>query len=198
MRPSKLVKRFAMLMVALPAAGEDAAAHRPGPFDAPSDIDIERLSDHPEHLPTLRAWFEQEWPDYYGADGRGDAAVDLDAYARARGLPVGLVALSGDTLCGFAALRADSIPSRSHLRPWATAGLVPPGLRRRGIGAKLLAGVERLALGMRFERIYCATSTSAGLLERNGWRLMEYIDHDRARVAIFERTLIDDQAPGVA
>lgn len=162
------------------------------------NIGIERFSDHPEHLPTLRAWFEEAWPDYYGADGPGDAAVDLDAYARPHGLPAGLVALSGGMLCGFAALRADSIPSRSHLCPWATAGLVPPGLRRRGIGAELLAGVERLALDLRFERIYCATSTSAGLLARNGWRLMEYVDHDRTRVAIFDKALIDDRLPRVA
>jgi hypothetical protein len=53
--------------------------------------------------------------DYYGGGCRGDAAADLRAYASAPGLPIGVVALCGETLCGVAALRADSIPGRSHL-----------------------------------------------------------------------------------
>ena len=125
----------------------------------PGELRIERLSEHPECLPELKTWFEREWPEYYGAGGIGDASADLRAYSTTEELPIGLVALRDATLCGVAALRAVSISSRSHLGPWAGAGLVLPGLRRRGIGAMLLAALEQLARSMRFERIYCATST---------------------------------------
>jgi len=53
----------------------------------------------------------------------------------------------------------------------------------------LLATVEELAARLGFEHIYCATSTSAHLLERSGWRLMERVAHDGTVVGIYEKAL---------
>jgi hypothetical protein len=47
---------------------------------------------------------------------------------------------------------------------------------------------------MGFERIYCATSTSASLLERNAWRLIEYLEHEGTRLAIFEKRVQEGAA----
>ena len=49
---------------------------------------VVRLADHADHLPELQRWFAQEWADYYGPDGPGDAAADLQAYCRRDGLPL--------------------------------------------------------------------------------------------------------------
>jgi GNAT superfamily N-acetyltransferase len=154
-----------------------------------NEIRVDRLANHPECLPLIRQWFEDEWPSYYGPNGQGDAAFDVRSYASDSTLPVGIVAFRDGELCGVAALKADSVSTRSDLTPWAGAGFVLPSLRRRGIGARLLGGVEQLARELGFARIYCATSTSASLLERNAWRFMERISHVGELLAIYEKAL---------
>ncbi|MGA6925597.1 MAG: GNAT family N-acetyltransferase [Desulfosarcina sp.] len=151
----------------------------------PVGIRIEPLAAHAEVLPLLQRWFEMEWPSYYGKDGPGNAQRDLQVLANRGSLPMGLVAFCGDRLCGVAALKAESIASHRHLSPWAAAGLVKPSERGRGIGTQLLAGLEREACRLGFQRLYCATNTAESLLHRRGWKLMELIVHEGVDLGIF-------------
>jgi GNAT superfamily N-acetyltransferase len=150
---------------------------------------IEPLADHPEALPVLKAWFETEWGTYYGPNGPGDAAKDLSAYSNHRELPIGLVALCDDELCGIAALKPESITIRSHLSPWAAAGLVIPRYRGRGIGTQLLGAVEEVARGLGYAHIYAGTSTAPRLLERRGWQFLERVRYHGDDVSIYEKAL---------
>lgn len=150
---------------------------------------IVALATQPRHQAELRRWFETEWADYYGPAGIGDAAADLAAFAHGDELPVALIAVRGDELCGIAALKRDAFRGFEALSPWASAGLVKPELRGRGIGAALIAGLEDEARRRGFTRIYGATSTAATLLRRRGWRERETVMHDGAEVAIFEKAL---------
>jgi GNAT superfamily N-acetyltransferase len=152
-------------------------------------ISIQALAEHPEVLPMLQEWFEAEWPDHYGEAGPGDALLDLESYARGDVLPSGVVAFTGDRVCGVAALKSESIRSHAHLSPWAAAGYVQPALRGRGIGAMLLQELEALARRLGFEHIYCATETSESLLTRGGWRLMERTEEGGRPLAIFTKRL---------
>jgi GNAT superfamily N-acetyltransferase len=154
-----------------------------------NSIRIERMADHVGLLPLLKVWFQSEWPAYYGQEGSGDVESDLRAYSNGHGLPVGLVAFRDNEVCGVAALKLESIATRSDLGPWAGAGFVPPQHRRQGIGARLLGSVETAAREHGFPRIYCATSTSASLLERNAWLLLERVSHDGALISIYEKAL---------
>jgi GNAT superfamily N-acetyltransferase len=156
---------------------------------APAPVRIEPLAAHHGSLPLLAACFEAEWPGHYGPEGPGSALRDLEAFADPRSLPVGVIALLQDEPCGAAALKADSIPTHRHLTPWAAAGWVHPSLRGRGIGALLLAAVEEQASLRGFERIYCGTSTSEGLLRRGGWRLDETVVHDGQALGIYSKAL---------
>jgi hypothetical protein len=56
-------------------------------------LSIEPLVSHPQVIPVLCEWFEAQWSDYYGPDGKGSALQDLKAYAHQGSLPVGMVAL---------------------------------------------------------------------------------------------------------
>ncbi len=150
---------------------------------------IEPLALHPEALPVLRQWFEEEWASYYGPDGPGDAQRDLMAYANRGSLPVGVVAFRDGVLCGIAALKADSIASHRHLAPWAAAGLVKASERGQGIGAQLLAALEQEARNLGFDQIYCGTSTAESLLTRCGWQLHEHILHEGEGLGIYRKAL---------
>jgi GNAT superfamily N-acetyltransferase len=150
---------------------------------------ISYLADHPEAVPVLKEWFQTEWADYYGPTGPGDAERDLIAYSSREKLPVGLVAFCEDRLCGIAALKPDSISTHTHLCPWAAAGLVAPGFRRRGIGASLVSALEDVARDLGYSTIYCGTSTAIGLLTRNGWEFMERVSCSGEDVSVYQKAL---------
>jgi predicted N-acetyltransferase YhbS len=148
-------------------------------------VRVELLIDHPEAMPILRTWFEQEWASYYGAGGPGDAHRDLQSFANRHTLPLGLVALIDGQVAGIAALKPDSIASHAHLSPWVAAGMVDPALRGRGIGCELLAGLCAQARKLGCNRIFCGTSTARRLLERTGWTLLENISHEGETLGIY-------------
>ncbi len=147
------------------------------------------LAAHPEAVPLLREWFEAEWPSYYGASGPGDALRDLQAFANRGSLPVGVVAFREGSLCGVAALKAESIASHRHLTPWAAAGLVKPSERGQGIGSRLLAALEQEARNLGYRQIYCGTSSAQTLLQRCGWQLVETIVHEGENLGIYSKAL---------
>lgn len=154
-----------------------------------TDLYIEPLALHREVLPILRAWFESEWPTYYGVGGRGNAQRDLEAYANQSGLPFGVVAFRDGSVCGVAVLKAESIATHAHLSPWAAGGVVRRDLRGQGIGEQLVLALEREAKAMGFRRIYCGTKTAESLLRRAGWQLLERVDHDGEVLGIYEKAL---------
>jgi GNAT superfamily N-acetyltransferase len=163
------------------------------PADARADpaVDIRPLAELRHLVPTLAAWFEAEWPAYYGPDGRGDARADLLAYADTGGAPFGLVALRSLEPCGFVALKREAFPSHPHLSPWVGAACVPPSLRRRGIGRALLQALEQHAQAFGYARIHCATATAESLLQRCGWSLLARVAHEGQTVGIYERALAE-------
>ena len=154
-----------------------------------SEVRIGYLVDHPEVLPALERLFENEWADYYGADGPGHASRDLLAYSNRGQLPIGVVAFGGSEPCGVAALKPDSISTHKHLTPWIGAGMVAPQFRRRGIGARLVSALEDVARELGFATIYCGTSTANSLLMREGWQFVEVAHYSNEAVSIYEKKL---------
>lgn len=155
----------------------------------PPLLHFAHLADHPELIPLLQQWFEAEWSAHYGPQGPGDAAAELASFAQRDTLPLAILAFRGEALCGMAALKAEPLPSHPHLTPWAAAGMVAPAHRGQGIGAQLLSGLEDVARGLGFPRIYCCAGTSDSLLLRGGWRLVEQIDADGEQLTVFEKVL---------
>ena len=139
-------------------------------------------------MPLLASWFVEEWPEWYGPGGRGDAVADLTAFARSQStLPIGVIALERNVPVGVMALKAESLPTHCHLRPWAAAGLVLPSHRGNGIGAELLEVLVRQAGALGYPRIYCGTATAVSLLRRSGWSELERTEHEGETVVIFSR-----------
>jgi len=147
------------------------------------------LAEHRDFIPLLQRWFESEWPSYYGANGPGNALEDLRAFANRGSLPIGVVALRQGVICGVAALKPESIASHRHLSPWASAGLVLPAERGKGIGSLLLAALECEARRLGFPFIYCGTGTAHTLLRRRTWEFMEWVAQDGQSLGIYRKAL---------
>lgn len=140
-------------------------------------------------LVTVKSWFISEWPAWYGPSGPGNIDHDLQAFAASENvLPVGVLVLEGSEVVGAGALKADSIPSHSHLGPWAAAGYVIPSHRGRGVGAFLLQGLVARARELGFQYIYCGTSTANALLARSGWSLIETTELQGKPLGVYRST----------
>ncbi|MEX2962475.1 GNAT family N-acetyltransferase [Microbulbifer sp. TYP-18] len=150
---------------------------------------IRPLYERKQDIPQLAAFFESEWPSYYGPSGPGDALADIQSYASESALPRGLVACINGVPSGFMALKHDSITVRPKLGPWAAAGYVVPNLRGRGLGSKLVAGIEDTAATMGFRKIYSGTSKAHNLLLGAGWTEEEVLAYGGAIVTIYSKQL---------
>ncbi|MGO1070612.1 GNAT family N-acetyltransferase [Lysobacter sp. CA199] len=156
---------------------------------APLRPRIALLADHAEALPPLLRLFEAEWPQYYGAQGPGDAARDLAAYCGRDSLPVGMVAVLDGEVVGVAALKAESIDAYPQFTPWVAAGLVAPPWRGRGIGAQLIAALEAQAMRLGHRALYAGTATAGSLMRRLGWEYLDTTPQHGVNVAVFRKRL---------
>ena len=151
-------------------------------------VTISPLTQYRDFVPLLSSWFVEEWPEWYGPRGRGNAVADLTAFATSESkLPVGFIALEKNVPVGVMALKAESLPTHRHLCPWAAAGLVLPSHRGRGIGAQLLGVLVQRASALAYPRVYCGTATAVSLLRRGGWSELETIQHEGEAIAIFSK-----------
>ena len=154
---------------------------------------IESLADHIELVPQLQEWFEQEWRPYYGPEGPGNALEDLRACCNRDQLPIALIALHNDELCGTAALKHESVSTHRHLAPWLAALLVAPEFRRRGIAERLIEAIEQRARRLGFERLHVGSgkgsSTPESALRARGWELVERAPYFIGEVSIFRKIL---------
>lgn len=130
---------------------------------------IARLADVPGVLGDIAELYTMIWPGWYGPTGPGDALTDLTERCRDKGLPLGLVLLSGERLIGAAALAAVSFGAMAGEGPWLIGLAITPVQRRQGHATRLIARAEAEARAAGAQWLYCTTLAAAGVLIRRGW-----------------------------
>lgn len=146
-------------------------------------------------VPAIKALvvrlYIRQWPQWYGPDGPGDAAADVDAACRAEGLPLALVALDADdVLSGTITLKEESLGSENVIGPWLGALVVEPARRRQGIGGALIEAGQNLARELGFSEVYATTDAAAGLLMERGWKPNGmHVQSQRGELAIYCKRL---------
>ncbi len=133
---------------------------------------ISLLADHKEVLPILTDWYLLEWEPYYGVHGTGNAQADLESRCNYDEIPIGLVAMEGDRVCGTIALDQDAA---TDLTPSVVGLLVDRAHRRKGIGKELLKSAENLARKLGYKRVYMSTTVLGNLLEGRGWQQLKEV-----------------------
>ena len=155
-----------------------------GNFNYIAEMKIKPLAEHNELLPILTEWYMSEWELYYGVDGPGDAQSDLESRCNYEEIPIGLVAIEGDQVCGTVALDLDAA---TNLTPSVVGLLVDRAYRRRGIAAALLKSAEDLAHTLGYSRVYMSTTVLGDLLERMGWHKfgeVEFLNAERGLIYV--------------
>ncbi len=158
------------------------------------DIRIVPLAEVPDKIAELARWFVAEWEPYYGDDGPGDAMDDLAACCNRDALPIAFVALDaeGEPL-GTAALKAESVGSKSGQSPWLAALLVDPDQRRCGVGTVLVAAIEAEARRMGFDALYVSTDAGENIVRKRGWQPLDTVSSLRGPITVYRCDLTTHQ-----
>ncbi|MFN3249461.1 GNAT family N-acetyltransferase [Roseibium album] len=152
---------------------------------------IVALETVPEAVGQIVQWFESEWPDWYGPDGPGNPASDLQQCLHSRRiLPRCLIAVDNVSRpVGTVSLRDTSPGSDRYPGVWLTALLVPQPRRQSGIGGMLVSAAEREADRLGFDEIHATTGSVQSLLVRRGWKLHDTLKEDPGMLQIFRKSL---------
>lgn len=157
------------------------------------NLRIELLADHSEALPILKDLFESEWEPYYGNGGPGNAETDIKNSANRNELPIALVAIIGDEVCGTAALKMESVTTYPDYFPWLAGLLVAPSFRRRGIGEQLIVEIENLAKKLGYNEIYVGTGDKSGMsevtLDRRNWEFIDKSEYFVSEASVYTKKL---------
>ncbi|WP_321449450.1 GNAT family N-acetyltransferase [uncultured Cohaesibacter sp.] len=133
-------------------------------------FDTVSLSECKSAIPLIAQWFCYQWPDWYGAEGSGNAIADLEEWANGDALPLARLALSasGEPL-GIAALKNEGLGEEYGFGPFLSAFYVPSIHRRRGVGLALIRAIEAAAREHGLGVLYCTTDGARSLIEKAGW-----------------------------
>lgn len=102
-------------------------------------------------------------------------------------LPFTLAAEIDGAFAGTASLIVCDEPERADLAPWLAALWVAPEFRRFGIGAGLVAEIERRAAALGIARLYLSARPAVqGFYEKRGWQVIDS-DIGEFKLAVLER-----------
>ena len=152
-------------------------------------IKIAFLMDYPETIPTLTHWFQAQWSEYFAGRTPADIAQDFYAEANRDGLPVRLVAFADGELAGTITLRDQAIDTLPEYHPGLGGLFVVERHRGLGIGTELVRAGMDIAQEQGYERLYIATVTARGILERLGWKRVQVVLEGDEQVMIYRYEL---------
>lgn len=137
-------------------------------------IEFHYLADQPGHIPTCARWEHEAWGKSGGRTM--DDAIASYTGTRRDGLPMTLIATSGDEIVGMVSLWINDCPLRPDLTPWAASLYVSPAARGHGIGPSLFARIEAEAGRLGIGRLHLMTQHSEAIYRMTGWETFAQID----------------------
>lgn len=122
-------------------------------------------------LPEAAGWLNRQWDLGYTVAETLSWCRDL---ARAEDEAV-LLAKAGERLLGIAVLTLCDLEARRDLSPWLSSLFVAPAWRKRGLGERLIAGVESAARQRGHGRLYAYAENGrlVAYYRRLGWRALQ-------------------------
>jgi GNAT superfamily N-acetyltransferase len=150
---------------------------------------IEYLATNPDRLREVAELHFGEWPSPELGDSVDAREKKLSVCCSWGEVPLGVIALDQDDLCGFALLVPQDFELRPNLSPWLAGVFVRPGHRKRGVGSALVERIQYEATALGLKTLYLYTAHSETLYARLGWKVIERCPHRSRDYAVMEREL---------
>ena len=154
----------------------------------PSDIQIDYLANHPEHVPMLAKWFYEEWKAFYTDKTEADVAQSIRERLNVDRIPLALIALRNEQPVGTVCLKHHDMDTRRDLGPWLAGMYVERSNRRKGIGSQLVDSILREASSLGITHLYLHTPSAEGFFSKLNWSVLERTTYKELSVTIMQRT----------
>lgn len=136
-------------------------------------IRIEHLAEHPDAIPVLAAWEQQEWGHLLPEATFETFISHFAQRITFHRLPQTFVAVAGPTPVGMASLDPHDMETRPELSPWLASVYVAPEFRNKGVGSRLARTVMAEAKTLGLEKFYLFTPNKVDFYRRLGWQIVE-------------------------
>ncbi len=151
-------------------------------------MNIAYLADHPHVVSVLAEWFYQEWAYLHPDRTQADVERIIAERVNRDRVPLALVAFEGDELIGTVCLKVHEM-DRHDLTPWLAGLYVAKPWRRRGIGATLVAAIEKTARDLGLNRLYLYTPEAEHFYSKLQWQVRERTVYNGYPVAIMQKEI---------
>jgi predicted N-acetyltransferase YhbS len=158
-------------------------------------MEIAYLADHPELIPVIAGWFQDQWGYMSPGSSVSDVEDSLRHHLHRDELPLALVALCGAEVTGSASLRPFDMKTRKDLSPWLSSVYVPLAQRGKGIGSKLVQAAEAEARRLDIITLHLYTPDKESFYARLGWSKIETTEY-RQELVVIMRKRLDAPGPG--
>ena len=152
-------------------------------------LQVALLADHPEAIPILARWFQEESPDYFTGWTPESMAEHFQPWLHRDRLPLGLVAFEQGELVGCIVLREKALEREPAHSPGLGGLHVAESHRGRGIGTALTKAGMEAARALGYAAVYTGTDTAGGILERLGWEALESVVYHGHQVVLYRYVL---------
>ena len=158
-------------------------------------MELNQLSDCPEHLEAVGTWIYEQW--WRKPDNSPEVVLcRLRQHTQRDAVPFTIVALEDDQPVGSCSVIENDCVHRPQYAPWVAAVFVKPERRHRGIASRILQEAYRVArrAGVKGLYIDCHVDT-VPLHEQKGWTILEREVGDQVSVVMLRtlRTVPDEQ-----
>jgi N-acetylglutamate synthase-like GNAT family acetyltransferase len=140
-------------------------------------MEIVRLRDRTEHIPTLAAWHHAEWAYLHDVDSVERRIAEFHEELKANGIPRTFVVVSENGPIGSASILPYDMDTRMDLTPWLASVYVVPEQRKRGIGSALVRHVVQEATALGYHTLYLYTPDRPKFYASLGWSPVEKVDY---------------------
>ncbi len=136
------------------------------------------LSDRPQLLPEVAAWYFAQWGHHVPGRTLADECERLEVFLQPDALPMLLIAMQGDRPVAAAQLKFHEREERPERLHWLGGVYVDATQRGKGIAEVLIADLMARAASEGVREVYLQTEADdGGLYRRLGWEPLESIQH---------------------
>jgi predicted N-acetyltransferase YhbS len=148
------------------------------------------LADHPELIPVLAAWLQEEWGHLDPRSSVKHKEVMLRERLNRDKIPLTLVAFLGTEPVGTVSLQLRELPTHRQYLHWLGTVYVLPPYRSQGVGSQLVERAVAEAERLGVSELYLYTPDQEQMYASLGWTAIERTRHRNQEVVIMVRELV--------